>query len=282
MARTYPPWRIFRLLMLPALFALGSCAQIAGETMSTFTGKPYFSHSAKLSLCQTAFNDRATGVDDETPLSQADYSRGFYYAAGVGTIPSLGVPYTVGASIRCPITTTDRIFHAAQQQRQARAVAASAAWVAARAARAAHLAAVIAGAVATAKARGYPPVTARDFKLDGRSLAVTSAHVAISGIYAHVGNVDYLFDSTIAFYLALRGHENPLTVPVILTGAPRLLRSHLLACQGAFGDATGSCPVTLEGTASTCEVTSSFSFMSRSVPCLIVDHGWWLTWKKPT
>jgi hypothetical protein len=122
-------------------------------------------------------------------------------------------------------------------------------------------------------ARGYSPISVRDFVLDGKELAARSAKLSLIGAYLPVGNLEMLFGTDLdAIQFANGQDQNSPTVHLLTENASRDFRSQLLACRSNPATAYVGCPVRILGQATICELSNSFG-ARRSLPCIAIDGG---------
>jgi len=122
-------------------------------------------------------------------------------------------------------------------------------------------------------ARGYSPITVRDFVLDGKGLAAQKAKRSLTGVYMPAGNLDLLFQSTADAYQFSSGQNRSVPSANLLTeDASRQFRSELLACRSSPAAQYTGCPVHILGTVTVC-VLSDYLGRRRNTPCVSVEDG---------
>jgi hypothetical protein len=122
-------------------------------------------------------------------------------------------------------------------------------------------------------ARGYSPITVRDFVLDGKELAAREEQRSLTGVYLPVGNLELLFETNVdAIQFSNGQNQNSPTVHLLTDNASRQFRSQLLACRSNPAAAYVGCRVHVLGRATMCVLSGPLG-NRRDVPCVSVDEG---------
>jgi hypothetical protein len=115
-----------------------------------------------------------------------------------------------------------------------------------------------------AVAKGYRKISGKDFKLDGRELAVAEAKVSIFGTYSAIRGNDFL--------IVGGSFADPVLIGLLTEAAPRETRARLLDCQEKpIYYSFNGCAITLLGTATMCTRTSIVSKTDEA--CLSVEDS---------
>lgn len=111
----------------------------------------------------------------------------------------------------------------------------------------------------------YRAVTGKDFIVDGKTLAATSAKVKVKGTYSAEGQFSYL--------MVGGSFTDPVRVGLLLDDASRAARLRFLECRSKliYFNIFGCFDVTVLGTATICEVTNLVG--QHSEPCIAVEDA---------
>lgn len=122
-------------------------------------------------------------------------------------------------------------------------------------------------------ARGYSPITVRNFVLDAKGLVAQKAKRSLTGVYMPAGNLELLFQSTADAYQFSNGqNQSSPSVNLLTEDASRQFRSELLACRSSPAAQYTGCPVHILGTVTMCVLSDPLG-RRRDTPCVSVEDG---------